>query len=143
MSRPTTHTRSPFIRLKTVQRDLPTRVKRKLHAIGGGRGVWSLPVRQTVKINGSTYEKPTNLHHAENDSVIISTDANPSPGLSRVRAVTVMNRTCLTPTHSRLLNDLLRAISRLLHAFQGPLLVLRHFFRGRRSFMLCPTTSAC
>ncbi|EMD34631.1 hypothetical protein CERSUDRAFT_116804 [Gelatoporia subvermispora B] len=66
------------------QRDLPTRVKRKLHAIGGGRGMWSLPVRQAVKVNGSTYEKPANPFHSVNDSVIISTDANPSPGLSRI-----------------------------------------------------------
>ncbi|CAL1708463.1 unnamed protein product [Somion occarium] len=66
------------------QRDLPTRTKRKLHAIGGGRGMWSLPVRQAVKVNGSTYERPTNPHRTENDAVIISTDANPSPGLSRI-----------------------------------------------------------
>ncbi|KAH9943547.1 CPSF A subunit region-domain-containing protein [Amylocystis lapponica] len=66
------------------QRDLPARIKRKLHAIGGGRGMWSLPVRQAVKVNGSTYERPANPFHPENDSVIISTDANPSPGLSRI-----------------------------------------------------------
>ncbi|KAJ3476928.1 hypothetical protein NLI96_g10812 [Meripilus lineatus] len=66
------------------QRDLPIRVKRKLHAIGGGRGMWSLPVRQAVKVNGSTFERPSNPHHTSNDAVIISTDANPSPGLSRV-----------------------------------------------------------
>ncbi|EPQ53745.1 hypothetical protein GLOTRDRAFT_107026 [Gloeophyllum trabeum ATCC 11539] len=64
------------------QRDLPTRVKRKLHAIGGGRGMWALPLRQTVKINGSSYDKARN--QAENDTIIVSTDANPSPGLSRV-----------------------------------------------------------
>ncbi|PCH44667.1 hypothetical protein WOLCODRAFT_77692 [Wolfiporia cocos MD-104 SS10] len=67
-----------------LQRDLPTRMKRRMHAIGGGRGMWSLPVRQAVKVNGSTYEKPANPLQAGNDSVIISTDANPSPGLSRV-----------------------------------------------------------
>ncbi|KAI0784088.1 CPSF A subunit region-domain-containing protein [Abortiporus biennis] len=66
------------------QHDLPIRVKRKLHAIGGGRGMWSLAVRQAVKVNGSTYERPTNPHHTDNDAVIISTDANPTPGLSRI-----------------------------------------------------------
>ncbi|KZT07933.1 uncharacterized protein LAESUDRAFT_724410 [Laetiporus sulphureus 93-53] len=66
------------------QRDLPTRIKRKMHAIGGGRGMWSIPVRQAVKVNGSTYERPANPFHSENDSVIVSTDANPSPGLSRI-----------------------------------------------------------
>lgn len=67
------------------QRDLPIRVKRKLHAIGGGRGMWSLSVRQAVKVNGNTFERLSNPHHGGNDAVIISTDANPSPGLSRVR----------------------------------------------------------
>ncbi|CCL98048.1 uncharacterized protein FIBRA_00042 [Fibroporia radiculosa] len=67
-----------------LQRDLPTRTKRKMHAIGGGRGIWSLLVRQAVKVNGSTYERPANPYHAENDSIVISTDANPSPGLSRI-----------------------------------------------------------
>ena len=38
-------------------------MKRKLHAIGGGRGMWSLAVRQAVKVNGSTYERPSNPHH--------------------------------------------------------------------------------
>ncbi|KIP11832.1 hypothetical protein PHLGIDRAFT_98931 [Phlebiopsis gigantea 11061_1 CR5-6] len=66
------------------QRDLPSRVKRKLHAIGGGRGMWSLAVRQAVRVGGSTYERPSNPHHGGNDAVIISTDANPSPGLSRI-----------------------------------------------------------
>ena len=70
--------------MSIFKRDLPARVKRKLHAIGGGRGVWSLPVRQAVKVNGATYEKPWNPHHGNNDAVIVSTDANPAPGLSRV-----------------------------------------------------------
>ncbi|KDQ53751.1 hypothetical protein JAAARDRAFT_136615 [Jaapia argillacea MUCL 33604] len=66
------------------QRDLPTRVKRKLHAIGGARGMWALPVRQAVKVNGISYERPSNPFQSENDTVIVSTDANPSPGLSRI-----------------------------------------------------------
>lgn len=67
-----------------LQRDLPIRTKRKLHAIGGARGVWSIPVRQAVKVNGVSYERPINHFYADDDGVIISTDANPSPGLSRV-----------------------------------------------------------
>ncbi|KAA1478696.1 hypothetical protein DENSPDRAFT_845850 [Dentipellis sp. KUC8613] len=66
------------------QRDLPFRTKRKLHAIGGARGLWSLPVRQAVRVNGVSYDLPANPFHSENDSVIMSTDANPSPGLSRL-----------------------------------------------------------
>jgi cleavage and polyadenylation specificity factor subunit 1 len=50
------------------------RVKRKLHAIGGGRGMWSLPIRQRVN-------DPFEVNH---DTVVLSTDVNPSPGLSRV-----------------------------------------------------------
>ncbi|KAH8992719.1 CPSF A subunit region-domain-containing protein [Lactarius akahatsu] len=65
------------------QRDLPTRTKRKLHAIGGARGVWSLPVRTAVKVNGVPYDRPANPFHAENDSLILGTDAIPSPGFSR------------------------------------------------------------
>ncbi|KAK7451137.1 mRNA cleavage and polyadenylation factor subunit [Stygiomarasmius scandens] len=62
------------------QRDLPIRTKRKLHAIGGARGMWSLPIRQPLKAAGpSTFGKA-----GEQDTLIISTDANPSPGLSRI-----------------------------------------------------------
>ncbi|KAI0687702.1 CPSF A subunit region-domain-containing protein [Cytidiella melzeri] len=78
------------------QRDLPARVKRKLHVIGGGRGVWSLPVRQAVKVNGSTYEKPWNPHHGTNDAVIVSTDANPAPGLSRIACRSTKNDLSIT-----------------------------------------------
>lgn len=46
--------------------------------------MWSLAVRQAVKVNGSTYEKPSNPHTGGHDAVILSTDANPSPGFSRV-----------------------------------------------------------
>ncbi|KAI0341420.1 hypothetical protein BDW22DRAFT_1408067 [Trametopsis cervina] len=78
------------------QRDLPTRMKRKLHAIGGGRGVWSLPVRQAVKVNGSTYEKPLNPHQASHDAIIVSTDANPAPGLSRIASRSPKNDISIT-----------------------------------------------
>ncbi|KIM69381.1 hypothetical protein SCLCIDRAFT_1207782 [Scleroderma citrinum Foug A] len=63
------------------QRDLPVRVKRKHHILGGARGIWSFPIRQSYQVNGTSYEKATNSEH---DTVIISTDANPSPGVSRV-----------------------------------------------------------
>ncbi|KAJ7779545.1 CPSF A subunit region-domain-containing protein [Mycena olivaceomarginata] len=66
------------------QRDLPIRTKRKLHALGGARGMWSLPIRPPPKTAGSTPERPFDSLKAENDSLIISTDVNPSPGLSRL-----------------------------------------------------------
>lgn len=69
-----------------VQRDLPIRTKRKLHVLGGARGIWSIPVRQSHRVNGTSYEKTSGgLFAGENDTIIISTDANPSPGVSRVR----------------------------------------------------------
>nr|GAT45957.1 cleavage and polyadenylation specific protein [Mycena chlorophos] len=59
------------------QRDLPFTTKRQLRALGGARGIWSLPVRSS-KSNGDTSEvDPT-------DTLIISTDAIPSPGASRL-----------------------------------------------------------
>ncbi|KAH7925063.1 hypothetical protein BV22DRAFT_1119797 [Leucogyrophana mollusca] len=58
------------------QRDLPTRTKRKLHILGGARGIWSLPVRQPGRVERE--------RERENDTVVISTDANPSPGVSRI-----------------------------------------------------------
>jgi cleavage and polyadenylation specificity factor subunit 1 len=67
-----------------AQRDLPTRTKRKLHVLGGARGIWSLPVRQSQRVNGLSYEKATGPFSAEIDTIIISTDANPTPGVSRV-----------------------------------------------------------
>ncbi|KZT36486.1 hypothetical protein SISSUDRAFT_989137 [Sistotremastrum suecicum HHB10207 ss-3] len=73
------------------QNFLPTRVKRKMHAIGGSKGIWHIPLRQAPKFNGVA----TNGNHG----VIISTDATPTPGLSRVASRSarndpiIMNRT--------------------------------------------------
>ncbi|KAJ7135425.1 CPSF A subunit region-domain-containing protein [Mycena crocata] len=66
------------------QRDLPIRTKRKVHAIGGARGMWSLPIRQPLKTAGHSLERPLDPFQTQNDSLIISTDINPSPGLSRI-----------------------------------------------------------
>jgi cleavage and polyadenylation specificity factor subunit 1 len=52
--------------------------------IAGARGIWSVPVRQSVKTNGVSYEKVAKPNEVDIDTVIISTDATPSPGLSRV-----------------------------------------------------------
>ncbi|KAJ6612805.1 CPSF A subunit region-domain-containing protein [Mycena sp. CBHHK59/15] len=66
------------------QHDLPIRTKRKLLGIGGARGMWSLPIRQPLKASGSSVERAPDPLQAENDSLIISTDAIPSPGSSRL-----------------------------------------------------------
>ncbi|KAL1736023.1 CPSF A subunit region-domain-containing protein [Schizophyllum commune] len=55
------------------QKDLPLRKKKKLPIISGARGVWSLPIRRS-----------SSAAVAEHDTLIISTDANPSPGFSRL-----------------------------------------------------------
>ncbi|KAI5121116.1 hypothetical protein M0805_002789 [Coniferiporia weirii] len=81
------------------QRDLPTRAKRKLHAVGGARGVWSLPVRQPLRIGGSSAERIRGLPHALSevyDTVIVSTDTNPSPGLTRFASRTSRNDIAIT-----------------------------------------------
>ncbi|KAJ7216585.1 CPSF A subunit region-domain-containing protein [Mycena pura] len=64
------------------QRDLPILTKRKLHALGGARGMWSLPIRPPSRTGNGVDRAPD--PQTENDSLIISTDANPSPGLSRL-----------------------------------------------------------
>lgn len=67
------------------QNVLPAMKKGKLHAIGGIRGMWSLPIRQPVKSGGASFDRSQNPFKPEHDTLIISTDAIPSPGLSRVR----------------------------------------------------------
>ncbi|KAF7292889.1 Cleavage and polyadenylation specific protein [Mycena indigotica] len=61
------------------QRDLPVVVKRKLHALGGTRGIWSLPIRAITKSAGDNGDP-----QSQNDTLLISTDATPTPGLSRL-----------------------------------------------------------
>ncbi|KAG8688697.1 mRNA cleavage and polyadenylation factor subunit [Ceratobasidium sp. 423] len=52
------------------QKDLPTRIKRKVPAIGGARGVWSIALRKSQA--------------QDLDTVVVSTDLAPSPGISRI-----------------------------------------------------------
>ncbi|KAG8744304.1 mRNA cleavage and polyadenylation factor subunit [Ceratobasidium sp. 414] len=53
-------------------KDLPTRTKRKVPAVGGARGVWSIALRtKSSGVEGL-------------DTVIVSTDLAPSPGISRI-----------------------------------------------------------
>ncbi|KAL5476911.1 CFT1 [Sanghuangporus weigelae] len=79
------------------QRDLPARPKRKLHIIGGARGVWSIPVRQSLKTGNPERARglPPGISEIF-DSVVISTDANPSPGLTRFAARSSRNDITIT-----------------------------------------------
>ncbi|CEL62153.1 Protein CFT1 OS=Cryptococcus neoformans var, neoformans serotype D (strain B-3501A) GN=CFT1 PE=3 SV=1 [Rhizoctonia solani AG-1 IB] len=52
------------------QKELPIRVKRKVPAIGGARGVWWIALRRP--------------HTQDLDTVVVSTDMAPSPGISRI-----------------------------------------------------------
>jgi cleavage and polyadenylation specificity factor subunit 1 len=61
-----------------------TTLLRKLHVLGGARGIWLLPVRQSQRVNGLSYEKATGPFSVEIDTMIISTDANPMPGVLRI-----------------------------------------------------------
>ncbi|KAF9486143.1 hypothetical protein BDN70DRAFT_870239 [Pholiota conissans] len=80
------------------QRDLPFISKRKLHAIGGARGLWSLPIRQSVRASGISYEKVMNPYHTEPDTLILSTDINPSPGFSRISTRSSSNKNDISIT---------------------------------------------
>ncbi|KAG5652679.1 hypothetical protein H0H81_004116 [Sphagnurus paluster] len=77
------------------QRDLPIRTKRKLHAIGGARGMWSLPIRQPGKTRSISHEH-ANPHQVDNDTLIFSTEATPSPGLSRIASRTTKTDIVIT-----------------------------------------------
>ncbi|KAF8600601.1 hypothetical protein BDV93DRAFT_608605 [Ceratobasidium sp. AG-I] len=59
------------------QKDLPTRIKRKVPAIGGARGVWSIALRKSYGPEGL-------------DTVVVSTDLAPSPGISRIAKTTAI-----------------------------------------------------
>ncbi|KDQ18770.1 hypothetical protein BOTBODRAFT_28276 [Botryobasidium botryosum FD-172 SS1] len=65
------------------QRSLPTHTKRKLPSIGGSRGLWSIPIRRVIKVDGMRLERPSSSQ-AQVDTIIVSTDTTPSPGLSRI-----------------------------------------------------------
>ncbi|KAF5359905.1 hypothetical protein D9758_013995 [Tetrapyrgos nigripes] len=55
-----------------IARDLPIRTKHKLHAIGGARGMWSLPIHQTLRGAGM----PST---GEQDALILSTTIGAAP----------------------------------------------------------------
>jgi hypothetical protein len=104
--------------------------KRKVHAIGGARGFWSLPIRQSVKSSGISYEKPMNPFQAENDTLLLSTDANPSPGFSRVRSFFL---TTLIYIYSWVFTRLLQEQKMTFPSslgYLGPLSVLDRSFKG-------------
>lgn len=128
------------------QRDLPTRTKRKLHAIGGARGLWSLPVRTAVKVNGVPYDRPANPFYSENDSLILGTDVIPSPGFSRVRIsppLSLNTAIDLTRMRGSLAHALPRGTLRSRPASRGSLLVPHHSSKARQSFTCYQMPSGC
>jgi cleavage and polyadenylation specificity factor subunit 1 len=50
--------------------------------VARARGLWSLPVRTAVEVNGVPYDRPANPYHAENDFLIFGTECHyPVAGL--------------------------------------------------------------
>ncbi|KAH7107502.1 CPSF A subunit region-domain-containing protein [Auriculariales sp. MPI-PUGE-AT-0066] len=68
--------------LMLYHRDFPAVIKRKLHKISGSFGIWSFPLRRSMKIAGMSIERQSTA--SDLDTVVFSTDATPSPGLSRL-----------------------------------------------------------
>ncbi|KAJ3894218.1 CPSF A subunit region-domain-containing protein [Lentinula edodes] len=73
------------------QRDLPVKVtKKRMHILGGTKGLWSFALQKKVEKGSGTghHNGSGNSNGGERDTkdvmMIISTDANPSPGFSRV-----------------------------------------------------------
>lgn len=73
---PTRHRFTTF--LFSFKKHIPMRTKRKLPVIGGSQGIWSISVKRSTNAN---------MDKANSDgrhTMILSTNATPAPGLSRV-----------------------------------------------------------
>ncbi|EJT99386.1 hypothetical protein DACRYDRAFT_17537 [Dacryopinax primogenitus] len=69
---------------------LPIRVKRRVPAVAGTRGIWSLRVRRGDRARRGGRRERGEREWAdgeERDNLIVSTDATPSPGISRTITV--------------------------------------------------------
>src|ERR1700761_5848194 len=103
--------------------------------------MWSLPIRPPSRTGNGVDRAPD--PQTENDSLIISTDANPSPGLSRVivyfsYAAPDLTKSASISLSSWLTADL-KAILLSLSASPEQPLALVHFFKSLRFCMLRPT----
>ncbi|KAJ4482302.1 CPSF A subunit region-domain-containing protein [Lentinula aciculospora] len=78
------------------QRDLPVKViKRRMHILGGTKGLWSFALQK--KGNGTG--------DAKEIMMIISTDANPSPGFSRITIPPFASSVSSTPSIANISNN--------------------------------------
>lgn len=73
-----------------TQRSLPTKAKRKVHAMAGEFGVWSLSIRREVTVDGVSVEEPTVNPRDTEDTIIIS--SHKTPAVSRVRFMIELTR---------------------------------------------------
>lgn len=90
-----------------------------------------------MNINGVPHDQPADPFQSNYDSVIVSTDANPSPGLSRVCPEPLFSDTQITERALlRLLRARPRVTSQLQRAFLGQPSVQVHFSRERLFYRL-------
>ncbi|KAJ4491198.1 CPSF A subunit region-domain-containing protein [Lentinula edodes] len=94
------------------QRDLPVKVtKKRMHILGGTKGLWSFALQKKVeKGSGTGHHNGTgNSNGGERDTkdvmMIISTDANPSPGFSRITIPPPSSTTPSTPSIANISNN--------------------------------------
>ncbi|KAG8854213.1 mRNA cleavage and polyadenylation factor subunit [Tulasnella sp. 330] len=66
--------------LTRFTKQIPTRTKRKLPSIGGRQGIWSICVKRSSNANMDR------ANSDGRDTIIISTNSTPAPGLSRIPA---------------------------------------------------------
>ncbi|KAJ3784599.1 CPSF A subunit region-domain-containing protein [Lentinula aff. detonsa] len=68
------------------QKDLPVKItKKRMHILGGTKGLWSFALqKKTEKGSGSGGGSSNGERDTKETMIIISTDANPNPGFSRI-----------------------------------------------------------
>ncbi|KAJ3793908.1 CPSF A subunit region-domain-containing protein [Lentinula aff. detonsa] len=71
------------------QKDLPVKItKKRMHILGGTKGLWSFALqKKTEKGSGSGGGSSNGERDTKETMIIISTDANPNPGFSRVGSI--------------------------------------------------------
>ncbi|KAG8765123.1 mRNA cleavage and polyadenylation factor subunit [Serendipita sp. 397] len=63
-------------------RRIPTRIKKKMPAIAGRRGIWSMRLDQDARSGHRS--TASGLSSSHDDNILFSTDMNPAPGASRI-----------------------------------------------------------
>lgn len=72
---------SALLCLPCLQRVMPTQLKKKMPAIAGRKGIWSMRISQDIRTSSKSSK---GVSSAMDDNILFSTDATPAPA-SRVR----------------------------------------------------------